>query len=85
MVNSNVVELSHDFITLNNQVMFSAETYYNVLHFIVHQIINNKFTKEELEVLYRTISTSKLNNEDISNTFFRHFSKNKKNEDIEEI
>ena len=30
MVNSNVVELSHDFITLNNQVMFSAETYYNV-------------------------------------------------------
>jgi hypothetical protein len=57
---------------LNNQVMFAAETYYNVLHYIIHNIINKNFTEDEIELLKNTVRISKINNEDIANTFFRH-------------
>ena len=58
---------------LNNQVMFAAETYYNVLHYIIHNIINKNFTEDEIELLKNTVRISKINNEDIANTFFIYF------------
>lgn len=74
-MNEEKKELCNESVILRDQIMFSAETYYNVMHYIVHKMLENSFTLDELEELYHTVMISKMKNEEISRTFFKHLEK----------
>ena len=65
------VKISENALILNDAIMHSAESYYNIVHYVIHQMLEKKFNKEELEMFHSTIGTATRNNIDIAVTSTR--------------